>query len=100
MEMDLKQAILNAGGYSAVARKMTELNNDEENKITKQVIWSWVNVLHRVPAEKVMELETVTGIPRQLIRPDIYPSSREDQDVLLAYLASQEEKENASLAES
>lgn len=68
MGLDLKKAILDAGGYSAVARKIGE---------TKQVIWSWVNVLGRVPAEKVMELEEALGIPRSEIRPDIYPQNRE-----------------------
>lgn len=27
----------------------------------------------RVPAERVLEVERVTGIPREILRPDIYP---------------------------
>lgn len=68
MGLHLKQMIQNAGGYSSVAKKLGE---------TKQVVWSWVNVLHRVPAERVMELEAAIGVPRHLIRPDIYPKNRE-----------------------
>lgn len=68
MGIDLKQMIQNAGGYSSVAKRMG---------LTKQVVWSWANVLHRVPAEQVMDLEAAIGIPRHLIRPDIYPKNRE-----------------------
>ncbi len=78
---NLKQAVLDAGGYSTVAKKMTEINVEKSGKggerVTKQVIWSWVHVLGRVPAERVMEFEEATGNPRSLIRPDIYPSNRE-----------------------
>lgn len=27
----------------------------------------------RIPAERVLEVERVTGIPREILRPDIYP---------------------------
>lgn len=29
---------------------------------------------NRVPAERVLMIEKVTGIPRHLLRPDIYPA--------------------------
>ena len=29
----------------------------------------------RIPAERVLEVERATGIPRQRLRPDIYPPS-------------------------
>lgn len=80
MGLDLKQAIMDAGGYSRVARRLTEIikkRDKDGDPVTKQVIWSWVNVLERVPAEKVMELEEAIGIPRSTIRPDIYPKHRE-----------------------
>lgn len=31
---------------------------------------------HRVPAERVLEVERVTGISRHDIRPDLYPRER------------------------
>jgi DNA-binding transcriptional regulator YdaS (Cro superfamily) len=41
--------------------------------INRQAVSKW----DRVPAERVMEVEAVTGIPRSVIRPDIYPPERE-----------------------
>lgn len=65
---DLRRAIVDAGGYSKVGRQLG---------VTKQRIWSWANTLGRVPAEKVMDLEAAIGVPRSLIRPDLYPPERE-----------------------
>ena len=28
---------------------------------------------HRIPAERVLQIESVTGIPRHELRPDLYP---------------------------
>jgi DNA-binding transcriptional regulator YdaS (Cro superfamily) len=64
----LKKAVDKAGGVSKVAEKMDT---------TKQVIWSWIHVLKRVPAERVSAFEEVVNQPRHLIRPDLYPISRE-----------------------
>jgi hypothetical protein len=37
--------------------------------ITREAVWLW----RRVPSERVLIVERVTGIPRHLIRPDLYP---------------------------
>ena len=37
--------------------------------ITREAVWLW----KRVPSERVLVVEKVTGIPRHLIRPDLYP---------------------------
>ena len=71
---NLKQAVEKAGGYSSLAVKLTALGDEP---VSKQVVWSWVNVLERIPAERVMAFEEATGIPRHKIRPDIYPEDRE-----------------------
>ena len=39
--------------------------------VDKGTLTKWSQ--HRVPAEKVLELEKVTGIPRHVIRSDLYP---------------------------
>lgn len=39
--------------------------------ITNQAIQKWVNN-KRVPIERVVEVETLTGIPREKLRPDIF----------------------------
>lgn len=39
--------------------------------ITRQGIWQW----RRIPAERVVEVERATGIPRQELRPDLYEAA-------------------------
>ena len=36
-------------------------------------VWQWT----QVPAEHVATVESVTGIPRHKLRPDLYPIARE-----------------------
>jgi DNA-binding transcriptional regulator YdaS (Cro superfamily) len=31
----------------------------------------------RIPAERVLDVERITGIPRHKLRPDLYPAARE-----------------------
>lgn len=38
--------------------------------ITPQAVGQW----RRVPAERALEVERITGIPRHELRPDIYPA--------------------------
>lgn len=51
-----------AGGPVELARKM--------GGISSQAISQW----KRVPAERVLEVERVTGVARHVLRPDIYPA--------------------------
>lgn len=37
--------------------------------ITRAAVWQW----RRVPAQRVLEVERITGIPRYELRPDLYP---------------------------
>ena len=65
--MRIMDRIIKAGGgQSELARKLD---------IRQQAISQWV-ARGRVPAERVLEVERVTGVPRQQIRPDIYPVER------------------------
>jgi DNA-binding transcriptional regulator YdaS (Cro superfamily) len=41
--------------------------------ITAQALSQW----KRVPHLRVLEVERLTGVPRQLLRPDLYPPARE-----------------------
>jgi DNA-binding transcriptional regulator YdaS (Cro superfamily) len=41
----------------------------KELGIAHQSIYSW----SRIPAERVIDVERITGIPRHELRPDIYP---------------------------
>jgi DNA-binding transcriptional regulator YdaS (Cro superfamily) len=42
-------------------------------KITHGAVSQW----KRVPAERVLTVEKVTGIPRHILRPDLYPDPME-----------------------
>lgn len=44
--------------------------------IKHQAFYSW----KRVPAERVLQFERVTGIARSVIRPDLYPPQHADAD--------------------
>lgn len=43
--------------------------------IAHQSFYSW----SRVPAERVIEFERITGIPRQELRPDLYPPQKAEK---------------------
>lgn len=55
----LKQAIAAAGNRSQLASFL---------KISRQAVNKWT----RIPAERVVDVEKATGIPREKLRPDLY----------------------------
>ena len=55
----LREAIARAGGLQALGRMLG---------ISKQAIDQW----RRVPAERVLEVERLTGISRYQLRPDVF----------------------------
>lgn len=55
-----------AGGPSALAKA---LRNVSPQPVSSQAVSQW----KRVPAERVIDVERVTGVPRQDLRPDLYP---------------------------
>jgi len=58
----LRKAVDLAGNVSGLAKLL--------GSITPQAVSQW----RRVPAERVIQVEKATGIPRHELRPDIYPS--------------------------
>ena len=56
----LKRALENAGGPSALGRKLG---------ISAAAVSQW----EQVPPLRVIDVERVTGVPRHELRPDIYP---------------------------
>ena len=74
MANDIKTALERAtqvcGGKAALARLMTP-------PVTPQAIQIWFS-LGRPPAERVLRIEEVTGIPRHELRPDIYPANNKN----------------------
>ena len=56
----LQSAKIKVGGVSALAKALG---------VTSQAVSQW----RRVPVERVLDAEKLTGIPRHEFRPDIYP---------------------------
>jgi DNA-binding transcriptional regulator YdaS (Cro superfamily) len=42
--------------------------------VAQSTVWKWLQTAKRLPAEYVLTVEAATGIPRHLLRPDIYPA--------------------------
>lgn len=62
------------GKCIAVVRKwrtVTETDLAKALGVTPGAVWQWSQ--KRVPAERVLEVERITGIPRHEMRPDLYP---------------------------
>lgn len=53
-----------AGGTAKLAERLG---------ITSQAISQW----RKVPVERVADVEAATGVPRSVLRPDVYPPGRE-----------------------
>ena len=64
-ELPICKAAKAAGGQSALARLL---------KVTPQAVQKMC-ASGRVPAERVLEIEKVTGVSRHELRPDIYPQA-------------------------
>ena len=60
----LKKAIEKAGSQQALA----ELLGVRQSHIS-----NWLNREKRIPAERVLSVESATGVPRHELRPDLYP---------------------------
>jgi DNA-binding transcriptional regulator YdaS (Cro superfamily) len=74
MQRACKRAVASAGGPLALARALSV----EGRKITHNAIGNWLVV----PAERVLDVERLTGVSRFELRPDVYG------DVDLAELAA------------
>jgi DNA-binding transcriptional regulator YdaS (Cro superfamily) len=59
----LKKAIKAAGGPVAFANALG---------INRQAVWAW----KQIPAERIIEIERLTGVPREELRPDLYLAPR------------------------
>lgn len=62
--IDLAEVIAAGGGRPKLARKLD---------ISYEAVRCWT----RVPAERCIAVEAITGIPREQLRPDIYPPKSE-----------------------
>lgn len=60
----LEKAISVAGGQCALARLLG---------LRQSHIWNWLHRECRIPAERVLDVERITGVSRCDLRPDLYP---------------------------
>lgn len=59
MEVGIKKASEAAGSVIRLAELLG---------VTRNAIYQW----ERIPAERVVEVEKLTGVPREQLRPDLY----------------------------
>lgn len=57
--MSIKEIAVGAGGVVALSLKLG---------LSRGAVSQW----DRVPAERVLDVERLTGVPRETIRPDLY----------------------------
>lgn len=60
----LEAAVSVAGSQSELARLLG---------VTQASVWAWLNKMGRIGAEYALPCERATGIPKEYLRPDIYP---------------------------
>lgn len=60
------KAVKKAGGESSLARQLSIKHN---------AFYVW----KRIPAERVLKIERITGISRHDLRPDLYPRFNEQE---------------------
>lgn len=58
--LDIDVIKARAGGYAALAKALG---------LSRATVWGW----REVPPKHVIAVERETGIPRHLLRPDLYP---------------------------
>lgn len=65
----LIRAVEDAGGQSAMASKLSAARQGEP--ITAARVWNWVNRDKKAPADFCPDIEELTGIPCEALRPDV-----------------------------
>jgi AcrR family transcriptional regulator len=52
-------------------RGMTLADVAKAAEVNKSTVTRWFQT--RIPAERVLDVERITGLPRETLRPDLYP---------------------------
>ncbi|MGE0716898.1 MAG: transcriptional regulator [Alphaproteobacteria bacterium] len=71
MNLLVERAVRCVGGQASLARKCG---------VSQAHVWHWLHKTRRVPAERVLAIESATGghVSRHELRPDIYPPPDRD----------------------
>lgn len=64
----LKQAVDFSGGQSSFASKLASRRND--GGVSQAQVWNWINRGNGAPATYCPDIEALTGIKCELLRPD------------------------------
>lgn len=64
------EAVKTAKGQSALARGLA----DKGCKVSQQLLWHHLRVKRRCPAELVLQVESISGVSRYRLRPDVFGS--------------------------
>ena len=62
----LERAVKKVGGQTALAAR---IGTHQTN------VWYWLNKAKRLPAERAIQIEIATGVPRHELRPDIFEAA-------------------------
>jgi DNA-binding transcriptional regulator YdaS (Cro superfamily) len=65
-KQSLQKAVDVVNGQTALAKLIG-------GGVTQAHVWNWLNRDKRVPIDRVLAIEKITGVPRYELRPDIYP---------------------------
>lgn len=68
----LIEAIEVAGGQSELARKLTEIST---KPVKQQQVWNWLHREKKPPAKQASAIESITGIPKERLRPDVFQNA-------------------------
>lgn len=65
----LKRAVDLAGGQSSLASKLP--TNSDGNPVSQARVWSWINRDKKAPSELCPDIEAITGVRCEELRPDV-----------------------------
>ncbi|SXF83140.1 MULTISPECIES: transcriptional regulator [Klebsiella] len=71
-QLALTEAINAAGGQSELARKLTVISG---HQVKQQQVWNWLNREKRPSVKQAKNIEEVTGVPKEKLRPDVFQNS-------------------------
>lgn len=65
----LERAVQEAGGQSSFAVKLTEMRPDRP--VSQALVWNWLRRDKRAPSDVCPDIEAITGVRCEDLRPDV-----------------------------